>query len=119
MNTCIRDWKMGTEWKSLCLLQMICKFSPFIKKIKSSLYVFGAKTLMFLCHVIRYDVMMECWRARPILRPSFTELVERLGSMLEESVRKVTTTIFFLSKLIVRFTSGILFILSSFLTALC
>ncbi|XP_052126084.1 vascular endothelial growth factor receptor 1 [Frankliniella occidentalis] len=35
-----------------------------------------------------YTVMMECWQARPILRPSFTELVDTLGSMLEDGVRK-------------------------------
>lgn len=35
-----------------------------------------------------YTIMMDCWQARPILRPSFTELVHTLGSMLEDSVRK-------------------------------
>ncbi|XP_034249879.1 vascular endothelial growth factor receptor 1 isoform X2 [Thrips palmi] len=35
-----------------------------------------------------YAVMMDCWQARPVLRPSFTELVDTLGSMLEDGVRK-------------------------------
>ncbi|KAK3920398.1 Vascular endothelial growth factor receptor 1 [Frankliniella fusca] len=35
-----------------------------------------------------YAIMMDCWQARPILRPSFTELVDTLGSMLEDGVRK-------------------------------
>nr|CAD7455580.1 unnamed protein product [Timema tahoe] len=31
--------------------------------------------------------MLECWQARPTHRPSFTDLSETLGAMLEESVR--------------------------------
>lgn len=35
-----------------------------------------------------YSVMLKCWEARPVNRPTFTDLTERLGSMLEESVRR-------------------------------
>ncbi|PNF14062.1 hypothetical protein B7P43_G03563 [Cryptotermes secundus] len=35
-----------------------------------------------------YNIMMECWETRPIQRPSFGELAEKLGCMLEESVRR-------------------------------
>ncbi|XP_077296631.1 vascular endothelial growth factor receptor 1-like [Arctopsyche grandis] len=35
-----------------------------------------------------YSIMLECWRARPIQRPSFTQLVEKLGDLLEDGVRK-------------------------------
>ena len=35
-----------------------------------------------------YKVMMKCWEGRPISRPTFYELTEKLGSMLEDSVRK-------------------------------
>ncbi|XP_031828557.1 PDGF- and VEGF-receptor related isoform X2 [Nomia melanderi] len=34
-----------------------------------------------------YDIMLQCWKAKPTLRPSFTELVESIGDLLEESVR--------------------------------
>ncbi|XP_076244476.1 PDGF- and VEGF-receptor related isoform X2 [Calliopsis andreniformis] len=34
-----------------------------------------------------YNIMLQCWKAKPTLRPSFTELVESIGSLLEESVR--------------------------------
>lgn len=36
-----------------------------------------------------YETMLECWRGIPIHRPSFTQLAERLGYLLEDSVRKV------------------------------
>ncbi|XP_077296632.1 vascular endothelial growth factor receptor 1-like [Arctopsyche grandis] len=35
-----------------------------------------------------YSIMLECWRARPIQRPSFTQLAEKLGDLLEDGVRK-------------------------------
>ncbi|XP_012522394.1 vascular endothelial growth factor receptor 1 isoform X2 [Monomorium pharaonis] len=34
-----------------------------------------------------YDIMLQCWKAKPTLRPSFTDLVENIGNLLEESVR--------------------------------
>ncbi|XP_039309901.1 vascular endothelial growth factor receptor 1 isoform X2 [Solenopsis invicta] len=34
-----------------------------------------------------YDIMLQCWKAKPSLRPSFTDLVENIGNLLEESVR--------------------------------
>ncbi|CAG2061258.1 unnamed protein product [Timema podura] len=34
-----------------------------------------------------YKIMLECWQARPTHRPSFTDLSDTLGAMLEESVR--------------------------------
>ncbi|KAK9497787.1 hypothetical protein O3M35_003710 [Rhynocoris fuscipes] len=33
-----------------------------------------------------YNLMLECWKEQPMLRPSFTECADRLGNMLEESV---------------------------------
>lgn len=33
-------------------------------------------------------MMLDCWNAKPTVRPSFTRLAEKLGSMLEESVRQ-------------------------------
>ncbi|XP_075217660.1 platelet-derived growth factor receptor alpha-like isoform X2 [Lycorma delicatula] len=35
-----------------------------------------------------HDVMLDCWQERPSMRPSFTGLAEKLGDMLEDSVRK-------------------------------
>nr|XP_033203848.1 vascular endothelial growth factor receptor 1 isoform X1 [Bombus vancouverensis nearcticus] len=34
-----------------------------------------------------YDIMLQCWKAKPTLRPSFTELVQGIGELLEESVK--------------------------------
>ncbi|XP_076631740.1 PDGF- and VEGF-receptor related isoform X2 [Colletes latitarsis] len=34
-----------------------------------------------------YDIMLQCWKAKPILRPSFTELVQSIGDLLEDSVK--------------------------------
>ncbi|KYN07332.1 Vascular endothelial growth factor receptor 1 [Cyphomyrmex costatus] len=34
-----------------------------------------------------YDIMLQCWKAKPTLRPSFTDLVENIGNLLEESVK--------------------------------
>ncbi|XP_014609483.1 PREDICTED: vascular endothelial growth factor receptor 1 isoform X2 [Polistes canadensis] len=34
-----------------------------------------------------YNIMLQCWKAKPTLRPGFTELVESIGDLLEESVK--------------------------------
>ncbi|EFN61650.1 Vascular endothelial growth factor receptor 1 [Camponotus floridanus] len=34
-----------------------------------------------------YEIMSQCWKAKPTLRPSFTDLVESIGNLLEESVK--------------------------------
>lgn len=38
-----------------------------------------------------YLVMLDCWQAKPVMRPNFTELVERVGSMVDDNVRKVSS----------------------------
>ncbi|XP_058810705.1 vascular endothelial growth factor receptor 1 isoform X2 [Phymastichus coffea] len=35
-----------------------------------------------------YNIMLQCWKAKPTLRPSFSELVEDIGELLEEGVKK-------------------------------
>ncbi|XP_011299616.1 vascular endothelial growth factor receptor 1 isoform X1 [Fopius arisanus] len=34
-----------------------------------------------------YDIMIECWKAKPTLRPSFTELADSIGNLLDDSVK--------------------------------
>ncbi|XP_053989273.1 vascular endothelial growth factor receptor 1 isoform X1 [Hylaeus volcanicus] len=34
-----------------------------------------------------YAIMLQCWKAKPTLRPSFTELVQSIGDLLEDSVK--------------------------------
>ncbi|XP_014214140.1 vascular endothelial growth factor receptor kdr-like [Copidosoma floridanum] len=34
-----------------------------------------------------YDIMLCCWKAEPTLRPSFTELIERIGELLKDDVK--------------------------------
>ncbi|XP_060530619.1 vascular endothelial growth factor receptor 1 isoform X2 [Cylas formicarius] len=35
-----------------------------------------------------YEMMLDCWQSKPLARPSFTKLVEKIGCLLEDSVRK-------------------------------
>ncbi|XP_056632203.1 vascular endothelial growth factor receptor 1-like isoform X1 [Diorhabda sublineata] len=35
-----------------------------------------------------YQIMTECWSVKPALRPSFTKLTERIGTLLEDTLRK-------------------------------
>lgn len=37
--------------------------------------------------------MLQCWKAKPTLRPSFTDLVESIGDLLEDSVKSVSHTL--------------------------
>lgn len=37
----------------------------------------------------RYQTMLDCWHGEPQGRPTFTELVERLGDLLQASVQQV------------------------------
>ncbi|XP_015119828.1 vascular endothelial growth factor receptor 1 isoform X2 [Diachasma alloeum] len=34
-----------------------------------------------------YDIMFQCWKAKPTLRPTFTELAESIGNLLDDSVK--------------------------------
>lgn len=36
-----------------------------------------------------YDIMLNCWNAKPESRPLFGELERRLGGLLHESVKEV------------------------------
>lgn len=40
----------------------------------------------------RYQTMLDCWQGKPQERPTFTELVERLGDLLQASVQQVWWT---------------------------
>lgn len=35
-------------------------------------------------------MMSECWAAKPLARPTFTKLSERLGNLLEDTMRQVS-----------------------------
>ena len=35
----------------------------------------------------RYQVMLDCWHAEPKLRPTFTELAEKISDILSEGAR--------------------------------
>jgi len=37
-----------------------------------------------------HDIMLQCWKAKPTLRPSFTDLAKNIGDLLEENVRMVS-----------------------------
>lgn len=39
--------------------------------------------------LLRYQTMLDCWQGQPQERPTFTELVERLGDLLQASVQQV------------------------------
>lgn len=38
-----------------------------------------------------YDIMLNCWNAKPESRPLFNELERRIGSFLHESVKDVSS----------------------------
>lgn len=50
------------------------------------LRVFLISALFSTC---RYQTMLDCWHGEPQGRPTFTELVERLGDLLQASVQQV------------------------------
>ncbi|CAH1160263.1 unnamed protein product [Phaedon cochleariae] len=35
-----------------------------------------------------YDLMTDCWKSQPLERPSFSKLTERLGNLLEDTIKK-------------------------------
>lgn len=37
--------------------------------------------------------MTQCWSVKPLARPTFTKLAEKLGDLLEESLRQVNKKI--------------------------
>lgn len=68
---------MATEWNRPNLHQKKCN------------NVLSNDFLFILCPKFRYKMMLDCWQPKPTMRPTFCKLSERLGSMLEDSVRKV------------------------------
>lgn len=42
-----------------------------------------------LCGPNRYQTMLDCWMDRPTDRPTFAELVEHLGNLLQASAQQV------------------------------
>lgn len=44
---------------------------------------------MIMIFFSRYNTMLQCWKAKPTLRPTFSDLVTDIGELLEEGVRKV------------------------------
>jgi FMS-like tyrosine kinase 1 len=41
-----------------------------------------------------YDIMLQCWKAEPVLRPNFTNLVESIGNLIEENMKSVSHSSF-------------------------
>ncbi|KAJ8922635.1 hypothetical protein NQ315_007667 [Exocentrus adspersus] len=37
---------------------------------------------------MEYRMMTECWATKPLARPSFTKLVERLGTLMDDTLKK-------------------------------
>ncbi|XP_014228085.1 vascular endothelial growth factor receptor kdr-like isoform X1 [Trichogramma pretiosum] len=35
-----------------------------------------------------YSIMKRCWRSKPVLRPSFSELVDSLGDLMDERIKQ-------------------------------
>jgi hypothetical protein len=46
-----------------------------------------------LCVCCSYRTMLQCWDASPVKRPSFSELVEQLGAVLDDNIRRVSSTV--------------------------
>lgn len=39
--------------------------------------------------MFRYNIMLDCWKMNPMTRPSFIELSERLGDLLQDGSKSV------------------------------
>lgn len=37
-----------------------------------------------------YDIMLNCWNAKPETRPLFNELEKRLGALMQDGVKDVS-----------------------------
>lgn len=59
---------------------------------KTSVWLFGSvlSDAVLFSLDFRYQTMLDCWQGKPQERPTFTELVERLGDLLQASVQQVT-----------------------------
>ena len=42
-----------------------------------------------------YDIMLNCWNVKPESRPSFTDLEQRLGALLQDGVKDVRFLFYF------------------------
>lgn len=51
-----------------------------------------AEGLFLVFSTLSYQTMLDCWQGEPLERPTFTELVERLGDLLQASVQQVPPT---------------------------
>jgi len=40
--------------------------------------------------IFRYNLMLDCWKMNPVTRPSFTDLAEFLGDLLEDGTKSVS-----------------------------
>ena len=49
--------------------------------------VYSLSCLKFFLPRSSYQIMLDCWNAQPILRPSFTDLVNRIELMLNPTAR--------------------------------
>ena len=72
--SCLRSWKVVTEWKSHLTLHalMKCKFFFLNKDFK----------FLSLWHANRFSLIENCWRKEAELRPSFSKLVTQFVSAL-------------------------------------
>lgn len=57
-------------------------------KFQQNKDVTHSNLIEFPC-VHRYQTMLDCWLDRPTDRPTFTELVEHLGNLLQASAQQV------------------------------
>ncbi len=57
------------------------------EELQSMISVFSFYNMPVSLH--RYQTMLDCWHGEASKRPTFTELVERLGDLLQASVQQV------------------------------
>ncbi|KAI3351635.1 hypothetical protein L3Q82_020471, partial [Scortum barcoo] len=76
-----------------CLLSLV--FTPKIMKesntaIETQDHLKIENRFLFsgVFFALRYQTMLDCWQGEPQERPTFTELVERLGDLLQASVQQ-------------------------------
>ncbi|XP_076384376.1 mast/stem cell growth factor receptor Kit-like [Megalopta genalis] len=68
-------------WEFLALAE-----TPYLRMEAETVY----QKLIEGYRLEQYDIMCQCWKAKPSLRPSFTELIDSVGKLLEDNVRAMS-----------------------------
>lgn len=84
------NWLKVIEWNSQNMPILKCNLK---KKKLFSIKVVNSYTILKFINfffMFRYNIMLDCWKMNPMTRPSFTDLAERLGDLLQDGTKSVS-----------------------------